>query len=139
MPVASARPQPKPGFAKGTLTIVSDDDEHLKDFAEYMPMIRLVPVRFRLLRRTAGDAAQQRADRLRGSPSNSLRRHWASLGAVRGLDSSLAPRGPGEFDRQAAVLLRGMYEQWSRDSDAVISALAASAPRSRRPAAGGIA
>jgi antitoxin (DNA-binding transcriptional repressor) of toxin-antitoxin stability system len=26
-----------PGFAKGILTIVSDDDEHLKDFAEYMP------------------------------------------------------------------------------------------------------
>ncbi len=26
-----------PGFAKGILTIVSDDDDHLKDFAEYMP------------------------------------------------------------------------------------------------------
>ncbi len=30
--------QPRmPGFAKGMLTIVSDDDDHLKDFAEYMP------------------------------------------------------------------------------------------------------
>lgn len=29
--------QPRvPGSAKGTLTIVSDDDEHLADFAEYM-------------------------------------------------------------------------------------------------------
>jgi len=27
----------RPGSAKGLLTIVSDDDEHLKDFAEYMP------------------------------------------------------------------------------------------------------
>ena len=27
----------QPGNCKGMLTIVSDDDEHLKDFAEYMP------------------------------------------------------------------------------------------------------
>jgi prevent-host-death family protein len=27
----------EPGFAKGMITIVADDDEHLKDFAEYMP------------------------------------------------------------------------------------------------------
>jgi antitoxin (DNA-binding transcriptional repressor) of toxin-antitoxin stability system len=26
-----------PGFAKGILTIVSDDDVHLEGFAEYMP------------------------------------------------------------------------------------------------------
>jgi antitoxin (DNA-binding transcriptional repressor) of toxin-antitoxin stability system len=26
-----------PGSAKGTLSIIEDDDEHLKDFAEYMP------------------------------------------------------------------------------------------------------
>jgi len=26
-----------PGFAKGMLTVVADDDDHLKDFAEYMP------------------------------------------------------------------------------------------------------
>lgn len=36
-----AKPQPKqrpgPGLGKGMITIVSDDDEHLKDFAEYMP------------------------------------------------------------------------------------------------------
>ena len=25
------------GFAKGMMTIVSDDDDHLADFAEYMP------------------------------------------------------------------------------------------------------
>lgn len=27
----------QPGSAKGMLAISSDDDEHLKDFAEYMP------------------------------------------------------------------------------------------------------
>lgn len=29
--------RPKPGLCKGMITIVADDDEHLKDFAEYMP------------------------------------------------------------------------------------------------------
>jgi antitoxin (DNA-binding transcriptional repressor) of toxin-antitoxin stability system len=29
--------RPGPGLCKGMMTIVSDDDEHLKDFAEYMP------------------------------------------------------------------------------------------------------
>ena len=30
-------PRPGPGLCKGMITIVADDDEHLKDFAEYMP------------------------------------------------------------------------------------------------------
>ncbi len=30
--------RPGPGLAKGMLTNVADDDEHLKDFAEYMPV-----------------------------------------------------------------------------------------------------
>jgi prevent-host-death family protein len=29
--------RPPPGLGRGFITIVSDDDEHLKDFAEYMP------------------------------------------------------------------------------------------------------
>jgi len=29
--------RPPPGLGKGLLTVVSDDDEHLKDFDEYMP------------------------------------------------------------------------------------------------------
>ena len=33
---AARRPR-KPGSCKGMLTIVSDDDEHLEDFKEYMP------------------------------------------------------------------------------------------------------
>lgn len=31
------RLRPAPGLGKGMLTIISDDDDHLKDFAEYMP------------------------------------------------------------------------------------------------------
>lgn len=29
--------RPPPGLGKGFITIVSDDDDHLRDFAEYMP------------------------------------------------------------------------------------------------------
>jgi antitoxin (DNA-binding transcriptional repressor) of toxin-antitoxin stability system len=29
--------RPGPGLARGMITIVADDDDHLKDFAEYMP------------------------------------------------------------------------------------------------------
>ena len=35
--VPPKRGTPKFGSCKGMLTIISDDDEHLKDFAEYMP------------------------------------------------------------------------------------------------------
>ena len=29
--------RPGPGLCKGMITIISDDDDHLKDFEEYMP------------------------------------------------------------------------------------------------------
>jgi antitoxin (DNA-binding transcriptional repressor) of toxin-antitoxin stability system len=29
--------RPPPGLLKGAIVILEDDDEHLKDFAEYMP------------------------------------------------------------------------------------------------------
>jgi len=35
-PVAAARPAPTFGSCRGMLTILADDEEHLKDFAEYM-------------------------------------------------------------------------------------------------------
>ena len=31
------KPRPLPGRGKGMLTILLEDDDHLKDFAEYMP------------------------------------------------------------------------------------------------------
>jgi prevent-host-death family protein len=31
------RQRPQPGLCRGMITIVADDEEHLKDFAEYMP------------------------------------------------------------------------------------------------------
>lgn len=37
LPKPPAGLRPPPGLGKGWITILSDDDEHLKDFAEYMP------------------------------------------------------------------------------------------------------
>jgi prevent-host-death family protein len=37
VPVAAGGARPQFGSCKGMLTIVSDDEEHLKDFTEYMP------------------------------------------------------------------------------------------------------
>lgn len=34
---AAVSQRPGPGLCKGMLTIVADDEDHLKDFAEYMP------------------------------------------------------------------------------------------------------
>ena len=34
---AAERKRRVPGLGKGMITIISDDDEHLEDFAEYMP------------------------------------------------------------------------------------------------------
>jgi antitoxin (DNA-binding transcriptional repressor) of toxin-antitoxin stability system len=31
------RLRPPPGLGRGIITVISDDDEHLEDFAEYMP------------------------------------------------------------------------------------------------------
>lgn len=36
-PKPKAKLRPPPGLGKGWITIVSDDDEHLEDFKEYMP------------------------------------------------------------------------------------------------------
>ena len=36
-PIRKTKPQPQFGSCKGMLTIVSDDEEHLEHFKEYMP------------------------------------------------------------------------------------------------------
>jgi prevent-host-death family protein len=37
VPVAEGKPCPVPGRGRGKLVIVSEDDDHLKDFEDYMP------------------------------------------------------------------------------------------------------
>ena len=35
--LTTGKPQPRFGSCKGMLTIVTDDEDHLEDFTEYMP------------------------------------------------------------------------------------------------------
>jgi antitoxin (DNA-binding transcriptional repressor) of toxin-antitoxin stability system len=35
--LAGQKPEPIPGRAKGMLTVLVEDDEHLRDFKEYLP------------------------------------------------------------------------------------------------------
>jgi antitoxin (DNA-binding transcriptional repressor) of toxin-antitoxin stability system len=37
LPLPSGKPQPRFGSCKDKLTIVAEDEDHLKDFREYMP------------------------------------------------------------------------------------------------------
>jgi antitoxin (DNA-binding transcriptional repressor) of toxin-antitoxin stability system len=37
IPVPAGKPQPQFGSCKGKLVVLVEDDEHLNDFAEYMP------------------------------------------------------------------------------------------------------
>lgn len=37
LPQVKSGLRPPPGLGKGFITIVADDEEHLNDFAEYMP------------------------------------------------------------------------------------------------------
>jgi len=37
VPDVAHRPRPRFGSCKGMITVLAEDNEHLKDFAEYMP------------------------------------------------------------------------------------------------------
>jgi antitoxin (DNA-binding transcriptional repressor) of toxin-antitoxin stability system len=37
VPPPAQRPQPQFGSCRGKLTVISEDEEHLRDFADYMP------------------------------------------------------------------------------------------------------
>lgn len=39
---------------------------------------------------------------------------------IKQLDGELAPRSNAEHDRHTAVLIRGMYEDWARQADALL-------------------
>jgi hypothetical protein len=53
-----------------------------------------------------------------------VRSALTDLAEIESLDKGLAPSDGDPFDPQSAVLLRGMYEQWTRDADAVLERVA---------------
>ena len=44
----------------------------------------------------------------------------SELGQIEKIDESLAPVECRQFDRQAIALLRGMYERWATDAEALL-------------------
>jgi hypothetical protein len=53
-----------------------------------------------------------------------VRSALTDLAEIECLDQGLTRSETDEFDPHAALLLRGMYEQWTRDADAVLERVA---------------
>src|SRR6185503_15230150 len=56
--------------------------------------------------------------------SELVRAAIAEFEQIEALDETMAPASPDDFDPHTAVLIRGMYDQWSRDADALLGRVA---------------
>jgi hypothetical protein len=72
-----------------------------------------------LLSATGQNRAPSTIDRVARFSEQLVRSTLTDLVEIQSLDNGLA-QPEGDFDAQSAVLLRGMYEQWTRDADAVL-------------------
>ena len=54
------------------------------------------------------------------------------LRRVEQLDDSLSPSDPTHFDRQTAALIRGLYDQWAREAEALLDRIDSFERRSGR-------
>lgn len=68
---------------------------------------------------TGQNRAPSTIDRVTLFSEQLVRSSLTDLAEIQSLDNGLA-QPEGDFDSQSAVLLRGMYEQWTRDADAVL-------------------
>lgn len=74
--------------------------------------------------RGRGPWSAANTDRLARLTEGLIRSALVELQQIEALDACLAAPDPAAFDEQAAALLRGMYEQWARDADAVLDRVA---------------
>ncbi|MDB5304411.1 MAG: hypothetical protein JWM97_1960 [Phycisphaerales bacterium] len=65
-------------------------------------------------------ASDESPERARGFAAQVVRASLSDLGQIEKLDENLMPEGSSLFDRQKAVLLRGMYEEWARQTEGVL-------------------
>src|SRR6266496_5513071 len=63
-------------------------------------------------------------DRLAQFAGQLVRSALTDLADIESFDVGLAKPVADDFDPQSAILLRGMYEQWTRDADAVLERVA---------------
>jgi hypothetical protein len=71
-------------------------------------------------RRGQGSSSAAGMERLARLTEQLIRSALLELQQIEALDACLAAPDPTTFDEQAATLLRGMYDQWARDADAVL-------------------
>lgn len=74
----------------------------------------------------AGNASANRSatDRLTHFAHQLVQSSLGDLADIEAFDKALARPDAEDFDPQSAILLRGMYEQWTRDVDAVLERVA---------------
>src|SRR4051812_3554164 len=71
-------------------------------------------------RRGQGPWAAANTERLVRLTERLIRSALVELQQIEALDACLAAPDSTPFDEQAATLLRGIYDQWARDVDAVL-------------------
>ena len=79
---------------------------------------------FQAASRDANGSATRIPSRLTVLAEQLIRSALTDLAEIESFDAALAPSDADSFDEQSAVLLRGMYEQWTRDADAVLERVA---------------
>jgi hypothetical protein len=70
--------------------------------------------------RVTGAPARDETEFLTGLTDQLIRSALGELRQIEALDACLAGHRSAAFDEQAAAVLRGMYDQWVRDADAVL-------------------
>lgn len=69
-------------------------------------------------------ATPSATDRLAHFAHQLVQSSISDLADIESFDNALARPDAEDFDPQSAILLRGMYEQWTRDADAVLERVA---------------
>ena len=79
-----------------------------------------------VLLNTTGNATANppAVERLAQFTEQLVRSALTDLADIESFDKSLARPDASDFDPQSAILLRGMYEQWTRDTDAILERVA---------------
>jgi hypothetical protein len=65
-------------------------------------------------------ASDESPERARGFAAQVVRAAIVELDQVEKLDENLMPEGSSRYNRQTAVLLRGIYEEWAHQAEGLL-------------------
>ena len=69
----------------------------------------------------SSEPSSERSERLVGQLVDSA---LADLKHIERLDEGLSPANPAQFERPTAALIRGLYDQWAREAEALLDRIA---------------